>query len=185
MNRNQTQGGPFRIHFVYTDEILSDFEALYWAKGKLSLPARILCLVIGVIGAIYFGLELYHQGFAIVRVGYLILCSLMILVGCSSRKRSGTDDTLKKYRKYYQDRGVSFLIDESGIEMKLEKQQNYAKSKFRQIYGLFETDKCFYFVIKGKAYYIVSKQALPEGDADALRTYMERHCKKKFQAYQV
>lgn len=185
MDRNQSQGAAFRADFIYTDAILSDFEALYWAKATISLPARILCGVIGAVGAVYFGLELYTQGLEIVRVGYLILCSLMILVACSSRKRSGADGTLQKYRKYYQDRRVSFRIDENGIEMKLEKQQNYAKSKFRQIYGLFETKLCFYFVIKGKAYYILSKKAFSESDVDALRSYMEQHCKKKFQFYEL
>lgn len=185
MDQNQNQPAAFRADFFYTDEILSDFEALYCAKGTVSLPARILCGVIGSVGAVYFGLELYTQGFGLVRVGYLIICALMILVACSSRKRSGSDETLKKYRKYYEGRRVAFRIDEDGVEMKLEKQKTYARSKFRQIHGLFETKKCFYFVIRGKAYYILSKKALSEEKVDALRKYMERHCKKKFQTYDI
>ncbi len=185
MDRSQSQSSAFQADFVYTDAILSDFEALYQAKGTVSLPVRIVCGVLGVAGALYFGFELYSQGFGIARVGYLILCSLMILVACSSRKRSGADDTLKKYRKHYENRRVTFRIDESGLEMKLEGQKNYARSKFQQIYGLYETERCFYFVIKGKAYYILSKEAFSPEDRDALHTYMERHCKKKFHSFQV
>ena len=183
MDRNQPQGAPFHAEFTYTDPILSDFEALYRAKGTLSLPARILCGVLGAVGAVYFGFELYVHGLSVARVGYLILCSLMILVAFSSRKRSGADGTVEKYRQHYRNQKVSFRIDENGVEMKLQGQKNFARSKFSQIYSLLETDRCFYFVIKGKAYYILSKEAL--ADPDALRKYMEGRCRKKFQAFQL
>lgn len=181
----QSQGSAFHANFVYTDEILSDFEALYHLKGSLSPAARIICGALGVAGAIYFGLQLYRHGFDIATTGYLIVCSLMILVAVSSHRRSGADDTLKKYRKYYENRRVTFRIDTDGVDMKLEGQKNRAHSKFRQIYGLFETELCFYFVIKGKAYYILSKKALSQEDVDALRTYMQQQCKKKFQFYSL
>lgn len=180
-----TQSSMFQASFVYTDEILSDFEALYHLKGSLSPLTRIICGVVGVAGAIYFGLQLYRHGLQIAWVGYLVICSLMILVAVSSRKRSGRDETLNKYRKYYENRRVTFRIDADGVDMKLEGQKNRAHSKFRQIYGLFETDRCFYFVIKGKAYYIISKKALSQENVDALRTYMQQQCKKKVQFYQL
>ena len=183
MDHSQTSPSAFRAEFTYTDPILSDFEALYGKKGTVSLPARILCGVLGTVGAVYFGVELYTQGLSIARVGYLILCSLMILVALSSRRRSGSDETLKKYRKHYLNQKVSFRIDENGVEMKLQGQKNFARSKFSQIYSLLETERCFYFVIKGKAYYILSKDAL--ADPDGLRRYMERQCRKKFQSFQL
>ena len=179
----QSQSSMFQACFVYTDEILSDFEKLYHLKGSLSPVARIICGVLGVAGAIYFGFQLYRHGFQIATADYLIVCSLMILVAVSSRRRSGTDDTLKKYRKYYENHRATFRMDADGVDMKLEGQKNHAHSKFRQIYSLFETERCFYFVIKGKAYYILPKKALSQEDADALRTYMQQQCKKKFQFY--
>lgn len=185
MDRNQTPGSAFRAEFTYTDAILSDFEALYRAKGTVSLPTRVVLGVLGAVGAVYFGFELYTQGLGIARIGYLIVCSLMILVALSSRRRSGADGTLEKYRKYYLNQKVAFRIDENGVEMKLQGQKNFARSKFSQIYSLLETDTCFYFVIKGKAYYILSKAALSQEDADALRKYMEGRCKKKFQHFQL
>lgn len=183
MDRNQPQGAPFRAEFVYTDAILSDFETLYRAKGTLSLPARILCGALGAVGAVYFGFELYAHGLSVARVGYLIVCSLMLLVAFSSRKRSGADETLQKYRQHYRNQKVAFRIDENGVEMKLQGQRNFARSKFSQIYSLLETEQCFYFVIKGKAYYILSKAALD--DPEALRKYMEGRCRKKFQAFRL
>lgn len=185
MAQSKKVTGPFRADFVYTNEILSDFEAFYQTKRKMSPKARIICGVIGAVGAIYFGYTLYAEGFGITRTGYLIACSLMLLVAFSSGKRSGADETIKKYRKYYTNRKVHFEIDEEGVEMKLEKQKNYARSKFKQIYGLYETDLCFYFVIKGKAYYIISKKALVGGTPEEFRSYMETHCRKHFLAYQV
>lgn len=133
----QSQSSMFQASFVYTDEILSDFEQLYHLKGSLSPVARIICGVLGVAGAIYFGFQLYRHGFQIATAGYLIVCSLMILVAVSSRRRSGADDTLKKYRKYYENHRATFRMDADGVDMKLEGQKNHAHSKFRQIYGLF------------------------------------------------
>lgn len=177
--------GTFRADFVYTEDILADFETLYQVKQRMSPLARVLCLTFGAVGAIYFGYSLYTDGLGPTRIGYLIVCSLMILVGCSGARRSGSDETLKKYRKYYTDRRVSFLIDENGVEMRLEKQKSYAKSKFQQIYALYETERCYYFVIKGKAYYILSKAAIKGGTAEELKKYMEQKCKKKFQFYDL
>lgn len=185
MAQSKQVTGPFRADFVYTKDILSDFEAFYQTKRSMSPKARVICGVIGAIGAIYFGYTLYAEGFGITRTGYLIACSLMLLVAFSSGKRSGADETIKKYQKYYTNRKVRFVINEDGVEMKLEKQKNYARSKFKQIYGLYETERCFYFVIKGKAYYIISKQAVTGGTADELRTYMETHCRKHFLRYDV
>ena len=48
MDHSQTSPSAFRAEFTYTDPILSDFEALYGKKGTVSLPARILCGVLGI-----------------------------------------------------------------------------------------------------------------------------------------
>lgn len=69
--------------------------------------------------------------------------------------------------------------------MQLGDQKNQAHSAFSQIYSLCESDRCFYFIIKGKAYYIVSKAAVSGGTAEELRSYMQTHCQKKFLHYKV
>jgi len=177
-------GGPFTASFVYTDEILSDFEALYLAKREVRPLTRLICGLLGAAGAVYFGYMLYSEGAKVAWVGYLVGCSLLLVVAVSGG-RNRKDGSIEKYRKYYLGRRADFRIDEDGVKMQLEKQKNPAASKFREIYGLFETDKCFYFVIKGKAYYIVAKKAVTGGTPEELSAYMQNHCQKKFLYYQV
>ena len=99
--------------------------------------------------------------------------------------RDRNDGTTDKYQQYYAGRRVDFRIDEEGVWMKLSDQKNEAHSSFNQIYSLCETDKCFYFIIKGKAYYIISKEAVSGGTPEELASYMQSHCQKKFLHYKV
>lgn len=174
----------FSVEFVYTKAVLDDFESLYLQKKETPVATRVVLGALGVVGAVYFGLMIYRDGLQLTRVGYLIICSLMMLVAFA---RSGRrpDDTLAKYRKYYQDKSAAFTIDDNGVEMKLEGQKNFARSKFKEIYGLYDTDLSFYFVIKGKAYYIIPKAAFDGGQADDLVKFMQRKCAKRFQHYDV
>ena len=176
-------GGIFNAEFTYTEDVLNDFEALYLQKKEVSPAMRAVLGVLGAVGAVYFGWMIYKDGLQLTRVGYLVICSLMLLVAFS-RSGKRPDDTLKKYRRYYTGRKATFRIDEGGVEMHLEGQKNHARSKFREIYGLFDTDLCYYFVIKGKAYYILPKQSV-SGDPDEFKKYMEKKCAKRFLHYDV
>ena len=170
-------GGLFHAAFTYTDAVLSDFEALYRQKKEISPAMRI---VLGAAGAIYFSYMLYRDGISFAGVGYVLICSVLLVLALS-RGGKRPDDSTAKYRKYYQGKQATFNIDENGVEMHLEGQKNYARSKFKEIYGLSDTDMCFYFVIKGKAYYILPRDSV--GDAEALKKYMEKKCGKKFVHY--
>lgn len=174
--------GPFSAKFTYTEEILQDFEALYNQKKELSPAKRILCGVIGLAGVIYFGLQLYNEGASIARIGYLVVCSLLLLVAVSAG-RDRHDETVSKYRKHYTGKEAHFRIDADGVYLKIAGQKKHAQSKFSQIYGLYETAKCFYFVIRGKAYYILPKGAIRGGTAEDLKAYMQKNCKKSFVSY--
>lgn len=184
MDKQKRDGGLFNASFVYTDAILREFEAMYLAKKEITLPTRIILALVGVAGSIYFAYMTYLEGFRFTRTCYLMICSVMILLAFS-RGRSRPDGTIEKYRKYYLNRRVDFKIDEEGVEMKLEGQKTYARSKFKEIYGLYETDHSLYFVIKGKAYYILSKAGLTNGSAEELMKYMRKKCAKTFQHYQT
>jgi len=173
-------GGLFSAAFTYTDAVLSDFEAMYRQKKEISPAMRIVLGALGAVGAVYFGWMLYKDGLSLTRVGYALICSVLLVVALSGGGRR-PDESTAKYRKYYQDKQATFKIDENGVEMHLEGQKNYARSKFKEIYGLFDTDMCFYFVIKGKAYYILPRDSV--GDAEALKKYMEKKCGKKFVHY--
>ena len=175
-------GGLFHAAFTYTDAVLSDFEAMYRQKKEISPAMRIALGVLGAVGAVYFGIMLYREGLHFTRVGYMIICSVLLVLALSGGGKR-PDESTAKYRKYYQDKRATFTIDDSGVEMHLEGQKSYARSKFREIYGLFDTDMCFYFVIKGKAYYILPKDGLEGGNADALKKYMEKKCGKRFMHY--
>ena len=177
----------YEASFVYDEGILDDFEALYLEKKTISVPVRIVLGLIGVGGVVYFGLSLYREGIhfgwdSLAEVGYMLICSVMIVLSIS-RGKARPDDTLKKYRKYYTGRRCSFRIDEDGVEMHLEKQKHYARSKFKEIYGLFDTEQCLYFVIKGKAYYILPKAAVRGGSPEELCRYLEKKCQKRFLHY--
>ena len=181
MSDKQTDG-LFRATFSYTDAVLSDFEAMYGQKKEISPAMRIVLGALGAVGVVYFGYMLFREGFQFARVGYALICSVLLVVALSGGNRR-PDESTAKYRKYYQDKQATFVIDNNGVEMHLEGQKNYARSKFREIYGLFDTDLCFYFVIKGKAYYILPKDSVEGGNADALKKYMEKKCGKRFLHY--
>ena len=175
-------GGPFSAAFTYTDGVLGDFEALYTQKKQISPLTRIVLGVLGAAGAVYFGYMLYREGLQLARVGYVLISGVMLVLALGSGK-GRPDESVAKYRKYYAGKRVEFRVDENGVEMHLEGQKNFARSKFREIYALYDTDMCFYFVIKGKAYYILKKDSLE--DAESLKKYMEKKCMKRFVHYEV
>ena len=184
MGEEKKESGLFHADFTYTEAILDDFGAMYLQKKEISPATRIVFGVLGGLGAVYFGYMIYREGLHFTRICYLLVCSLLLLLAFSRGGRR-PDDTLGKYRKYYLNHRVSFKIDESGVEMHLEGQKNYARSKFKEIYGLYDTDLCFYFVIKGKAYYILPKASVEGGTVDELKKYMQKKCAKRFQHYDV
>ena len=183
MSENKT-GGLFRADFTYTDAVLSDFEAMYRQKKEISPAMRIVLGILGAAGAVYFGWMLYRDGIQLARVGYALICAVLLVVAVSGGGRR-PDESTAKYRKYYQDKQATFKIDENGVEMHLEGQKQYARSKFREIYSLCDTDLCFYFVIKGKAYYILPRDSVQGAGADELKKYMEKKCAKHFLHYET
>ena len=176
--------GLYRASFTYTDEVLSDFEALYLKKKEISPVTRIVLGALGTAGAVFCGWMLYKNGFQFTYVGYLLICSVLLVLALRTGGQR-PDDSVKKDRKYYTGKGATFAVDDAGVELKLEGQQKYARSKFNEIYGLCETDLCFYFVVKGKAYYILPKAAVEGGTPDELRAYMQKKCAKKFLKYDL
>ena len=176
--------GFYHADFTYTDAVLKDFEALYLKKKEISPAARAVLGALGLVGAGYFGFSLYKNGLQFTQVGYLLICSLMLLVACH-RPGKRPDDSLKKYRKYYLDKKAAVKVDDGGVELQIEGQKTHARSKFKEIYGLFDTDMCYYFVIKGKAYYILPKAAVEGGTPEEFVKYMQKKCAKRFLHYDL
>ncbi len=176
--------GFYHADFTYTEDVLSDFEALYLKKKEISPAMRIALGALGLVGAGYFGWSLYAGGFHFTYVGYLLICSIMLVVALH-RPGKRPDDSVQKYRKYYLGKGAAVRIDDAGVELKIEGQKNYARSKFKEIYGLYDTDRCYYFVIKGKAYYILPKASVEGGTPEEFKKYMEKKCAKHFLHYEL
>ena len=173
----------YAANFLYTDAILKDFEALYLEKKKLSPAIRIILGLLGFAGVVFFGIMLYREGLRIAYVGYMLICSVLLVLAFS-RGKSRPDDTVDKYRKSYLNSRVSFHFDETGVEMKLDGQKSYARSKYKEIYALNETERCLYLIIKGRAHYIVSKEALG-GELEELKKYLQKKSGKKFIQYDI
>ena len=177
-------GGMFQADFTFTDAILDDFEALYLDKKETPLATRVALGALGGAGAVYFGYSLYAEGVQLTRICYLLICSVMLVLAFS-RSGKRPDDTLAKYRKYYLGRAVHYRIDDEGVEMKLADQKNPARSKFREVYGLFDTDRCLYILINGRAYYILPKDSVAGGAAEDLMKYLRKKCGKSFQHFDL
>lgn len=174
----------YTASFVYTDAILDDFEALYLEKKTISPRTRIILGVLGGIGAIYFGWMLYRDGMQFTRIAYLLICSVLLVLAFYRGSRH-PDDSVAKYRKYYLHKRADFRFDSEAVEMKLEGQKTHARSKYKEVYGLIDTDLCFYLTIKGRAYYILPKTAFSEEDWESLRKFLQKKCAKKFQHFNL
>ncbi|MCR5438312.1 MAG: YcxB family protein [Selenomonas sp.] len=170
--------------FVYTDAILRDFEALYLEKKKLSPTARAVLGLLGAAGAAYFGWMLYREGVQFTRIGYLLICSVLLVLAFSSGKKR-PDDTIRKYRTAYLNKRASFAFGSDALEMKLEGQKAWARSKYQEVYGLFDTALCFYILVKGRAYYILPKAAVAGDGSGELAGFLQKKCKKHFQHFDL
>ena len=180
----QSNPGPFEAGFTYTDAVLRDFEAMYLQKKETPLAMRLALGILGALGAGYFGWLLYHDGVQLTRIGYLLICSVMLVIAFSGIKPR-PDDSLAKYRRYYLDKHADFKIDDEGVEFRLEGQKHPARSKFKEIYSLCDTDRCLYFVIKGRAFYILPREAVTGGSDEDLKAYMQKKCGKRFVHYEL
>lgn len=173
------KGGLFRAALLYGEDDLNDFDAMYRARREMPAGTRAVLGILGGAGAVYFGWTLYQNGFQIMPVGYLLVCSVLLVLAFSRNRRG--DDTPQKYRKSYLGRHANFRFDDADLEMHLENQKGYARTKYRDVRGLFDTDRCFYIAIQGNASYILPKEAVADGRADELKKFLEKKCGKKFQ----
>lgn len=91
---------------------------------------------------------------------------------------------MERYRKHYLNKKAHVLLDDSGVELKINGQKSYARSKYRDVYSLLETEKTFFLEIKGRAFYILPKDGM-DGGTDALRDFLQKKCRKHFMNYDV
>ena len=60
-----------------------------------------------------------------------------------------------------------------------------SRSKYGEVYGLFDTALCFYIFVKGRAYYILPKDAVSGGESEELQKFLQKKCKKHFQHFDL
>ncbi len=173
----------YKAIFVYTEEVLDDFEQMYRMKTAVSPIMRIVLAAGGLIGLGLFVALMVVKGFS---VGFLVpailfgfIALLSVLLG-----HGKADSSVQRYRKHYLNKKAHFLVDNSGVELKLNGQKTYARSKFKDIYNLIETEKTLFFEIKGRAFYILPKDEI-DGSTEDLKAYMQNKCRKHFIEYQT
>ena len=169
--------------FVYTDEVLRDFEAMYRMKTAVSPVTRLVLGLIGGAGMLVFLVLMFLKGFS---VGFLVpavLFALLLLLSLVIGRKKA-DSSVERYRKHYLNKKAHVQLDDSGVELKINGQKSYARSKYKDVYSLLETEKTFFLEIKGRAFYILPKDGMDCG-ADDLRSFVQKKCGKHFVKYNV
>ena len=177
-NREQYKG-----IFTYTDEVLRDFEAMYLEKTAVSPRTRLALALVGLIGLGAFVVLMILQGFS---VGFLVPAILfgLILLLAAVMGRKKADSSVARYRKHYLDKKAHITLDERGVELKINGQKSYARSKYQDVYSLLETEKTLFLEIKGRAFYILPKAGM-DGSADEIKDFLQKKCRKHFVFYNV
>jgi hypothetical protein len=176
--------GPYSASFKYTPAVLDDFQKVYRQKQQLSTPVRILFFVLGCTGVVFFGYSLYTSGLNIAYIGYLVICTILILISLQ-KGRNRNDDSLDRIVRFYNGKKADITINEEGVEMHIEGQTNYSKTPFKKVHGLFKTDNCYYIVVGSKGYYIFPKHAVDTDDLPSFEKYLEGKCKNRFITYDL
>ena len=173
----------YKAIFVYTGEVLDDFEAMYLKKTAVSPVTRLVIGIAGFAGLALFVVLMIVKGFS---VGFLIpaiFAGLILLLALMMGRKKNVS-SVERYRKHYLNKKVHFQIDDTGVEMKINGQKAYARSKFKDVYNLLETEKTIYLEIKGRAFYILPKDSL-EGSVDGLKEYLQKKCSRRFQKIEL
>ena len=173
----------FKGIFTYTDEVLSDFEAMYRMKTAVSPVTRLIVVLLGAAGTALFAVLIAMKGFSVGFLIPLIFSALVLLLGLTMGRKKA-DSSVQRYRKHYLNKKAHVLLDDNGVELKINGQKSYARSKFKDIYSLLETEKTFFLEIKGRAFYILPKDGM-DGSTEELKDFLQKKCRKHFVEYDV
>ena len=169
--------------FVYTDEILRDFEAMYRMKTSVSPVTRLVMGLIGAAGTVVFLVLMVLKGFSVSFLFLAAAFALLLLLALLGGRRK-VESSAERYRKHYLNKKVHVLVDDNGVELKLNGQKSFARSKFKDVYSLIETGKTLFLEIKGRAFYILPKDGM-DCSAEELKAFIQKKCGKRFVQYDV
>ncbi len=173
----------FKGIFVYTDEVLRDFEAMYRMKTAVSPITRIVMGLIGAAGTVVFLVLMLLKGYSLHYLIPMVFSALFLLLALLVGRKK-VEGSVDRYRKHYLNKKAHVQLDDNGIELKINGQKSFARSKFKEVYSLLETEKTFFLEIKGRAFYILPKDGM-DCSPDDLRSFVQKKCAKHFVKYDV
>ncbi|MBR4193381.1 MAG: YcxB family protein [Oscillospiraceae bacterium] len=173
----------FKGIFVYTEEVLNDFEAMYRMKTAVSPATRLVLGLIGAAGMLVFLVLMLLKGFSVGFLVPMVLFALILLLAFAVGRKKA-DSSVERYRKHYLNKKVHVQVDDNGVELKINGQKSFARSRFKDVYSLLETDKTFFMEVKGRAFYILPKDGM-DCSAEALKNFVQKKCGKRFVKYDV
>ena len=178
-----TKKEQYKGIFTYTDEVLSDFEAMYRMKTAVPPVMRLVLALIGAGGVGLFAVLMALKGFSVGLLIPLVFFALILLLALvMGRKRA--ESSVDRYRKHYLNKRAHVLLDDNGVELKINGQKSYARSKFKDVYSLLETEKTLFMEVKGRAFYILPKDGM-DGSTEDLKAFIQKKCGKRFVMYDV
>ena len=173
----------YKGSFVYTDEVLTDFEAMYRMKTAVSPVTRLIVGLIGAAGTAVFAVLMAMKGFSVAFLIPLVFSVLVLLLALFMGRKKA-DASVERYRKHYLNKKAHVQVDENGVELKINGQKSYARSRFKDVYSLLETDKTLFLEVKGRAFYILPKEGM-DGSIEDLKAFVQKKCGKRFVHYDV
>ena len=168
---------------MYTDEVLRDFEAMYRMKTAVSPAARLLTSLLGAAGTALFAVLMILKGYSVGFLIPLVFFALILLLGLLMGRKKA-DSSVERYRKHDLNKKVHVLLDDDGVELKINGQKSYARSKYKDVYSLVETENSFFLEVKGRAFYILPKAGM-EGSSEDLKAFVQKKSGKRFVQYNL
>ena len=173
----------YKGNFTYTDEVLSDFEAMYRMKTAVSPVTRLVMALIGLAGAAVFTVLIIIKGYSLGFLVPLIMFALVLLLALMAGRKKA-DHSVQRYRQHYLNKKAHVVLDISGIELRIDGQKSFARSNFKDVYSLLETGRSLFLEIRGRAFYILPKDGMDDS-AENLKAFIQKRCGKHFVYYDV
>ena len=134
-------------------------------------------------GILVFLVLMLLKGFSVGFLVPMVLFALILLLAFAVGRKKA-DSSVERYRKHYLNKKVHVQVDDNGVELKINGQKSFARSKFKDVYSLLETEKNLFLEIKGRAFYILPKDGM-DCSVEELKAFIQKKCGKRFVQYNV
>lgn len=120
-------------------------------KTAVSPAARLLTSLLGAAGTALFAVLMILKGYSVGFLIPLVFFALILLLGLLMGRKKA-DSSVERYRKHDLNKKIHVLLDDDGVELKINGQKSYARSKYKDVYSLVETEDSFFLEVKGLAW---------------------------------